>query len=157
MAGFNPQTEELVELKSSHGGASDPMGTGLVGAQSTVNLGRSAILGRPQVRYRDFLLEVDVYAAPGLATRDGRPGLEVHFYCPRCRNICRVTSDRKAIDFVPRQERDPQTGQMVARGELSIEPMKCAWELAGDERRMQFGLGLCNLAIAIDKNIAKDA
>lgn len=157
MAAFNPQTEELIELKSSNAGATDPTGTGMVGAQSTINLGRSAIIGRPQVRYRDFVLEVDVYAAPGLATKDGRPGLEVHFYCPRCRNVCRVTSDRKAIDFTPRMERDAQTGQMVPRGELSIEPMRCSWELEGDVRRMEFGLGLCGLRFAIDKNVGKDA
>jgi hypothetical protein len=162
---FDPEREELVPLKGdpsevhasdvySQGRHYDPGGSGMVGMASQMNLQRTA-LGHPLIRYRDVVIEADVYAAP-----DG--GLIVNLYCPRCRNSLTVPSGRKAIDFEPQTVRDKATGQLVKRGKISIETFRCTWELgrgtdATAADRMQFGTGLCNWTVAVDNNRARDA
>jgi hypothetical protein len=97
-----------------------------------------------QVRYKDFLLEVDVYELPNTPTK-------VVLLCPKCRNALQITADRKRIDF-------DKSELTQFGGRLNIEKFQCAWESAETEgRRVQFGLGLCGWKVAIENNIAKDA
>jgi hypothetical protein len=97
-------------------------------------------LGRPAIRYKDRIMEADVYPAP-----DGK-GVLVHIHCPRCEHVNVIRSDRKNVEY------DRRTNL------LSVEPYQCCWELGDrDNERMAFGVGLCRLRLAIDKNVAKDA
>lgn len=130
---FDPKTEEVVHLAGD-------MDHGL---SSTVRLDKNKI--EIQVRYRDFLVTCD------LNQIEGAP-MHLLWLCPRCRHTSTITSDKKQMSYEPK--RLQQFG-----GELCVEPFKCAWELdsSRDGRRMEFGLGLCNLTLAIDCNIAKDA
>jgi hypothetical protein len=151
MNAYDPKTEELEHLAGDEpdpgmyqtGKHFDPMGTGAMGHASQVDLSRGA-LAHPMIRYKDFVLEVDVYAVPD------SDEISVVLLCPRCRNALKVSSLRKRIEFERPSQRYPQ-------GVLSIEPLRCSWELESDGRRMEFGLGMCNWSVAIDKNIAKDA
>lgn len=142
MASHNPQTEELYTICDS---SPDPAGTGLVGSHSQINLNRSA-LGHPKIRYRDLVLEADVYLAPGIPMPAGQIALEVHVYCPRCRHNLRITSDRKKIEF------DPAAGAPQDGGRISIEAFQCTWEQEDHN-----GSGLCKTKLAVENNIARDA
>lgn len=128
---INPTTEELYSIKED---AQDPEGLVQGGYSSTVGLNKTAI-GNPQIRYKDFVLTVDVYKMDNQ--------MMIHLYCPRCRNALRITSERKQIDF--------------SNGKLSVEPFKCTWELESEGRRMEFGLGLCSWQVGIHENVARDA
>lgn len=118
------------------------------GMMSEADLTKSAI-AHPYIRYKDVVLEVDVYLAPGARNLSSE---NLHFVvlCPRCKNALTVRGDRKDIEFVPPTASSP-------RGILSCEPFQCTWELESDGRRMEFGLGLCNWKVGIHKNMAKDA
>ena len=136
-------TEEIFELEK---GVVDPTGhdPNMVGYRSSVLLDKSKI--PIQVRYKDFLLEVDLYL-----NGEGNPD-KVLLLCPQCRNQLQITSERKAISFEPNALKE-------FGGRLNIEPFKCTWEKdsSKDGRRMEFGLGLCGWRVAIDNNVAKDA
>lgn len=143
---FDKEREELVHLA---GDQPDPL-TGMPGVEtaragggimSTVRMTKSAA-GHPKVRYKDFVLELDVYEPPGAPRY-------VHLICPRCRHALRITEDRKAMEYDP--TRDVENG-----GRISVEKFTCTWELPED-RRMEFGLGLCRWTVAIDNNVARDA
>ncbi len=128
--------------------APDPMGTGLVGLQSGME---RVPLCKPLIRYRDLVMEVDVYPLPGLATAPGVPQFEIVLLCPRCStpdhpHHLRITSDRKHIELEMVSEHSYDGAR------LSVEGFECTWE-AGLER----GSGLCRWKVAIDKNVAKDA
>lgn len=138
MGSFDPQREELVHLA---GDAPDPMGTGLLGQQASVNLTKTA-LGHPKIRYRDVVIEADVYALPG-------EPMHVHILCPKCRNALRIPADRKRIEY------DPKGGPPQDGGRISIETFECTWEVSAD--RQQFGVGLCRWRVAVENNIARDA
>jgi hypothetical protein len=143
---YNPRLEQLYHVA---GDAPDPLdGQRRGGVASTMQLTKTA-LGNPFIRYKDVVIEADVYAQP-----DGK-GYLVHLICPKCRHALRVTSEMKAIEFELPSARHP-------RGVLSIEPMRCPWEQGRgtDETaadRMEFGTGMCNWTAAIDRNVAKDA
>lgn len=148
MRAYDPHREELVHLAGDPdtGGmtargfeaAPDPWGTGKVGYQQTADLTSNA-LGHPKIRYRDLVIEADVYAMPGAP-------MHVHIICPRCRNALRIPADRKRIEY------DPAAGAPTDGGRLSIETFECTWE-AGAER----GSGLCRWRVAVDDNVARDA
>lgn len=79
---------------------------------------------------------------------------EIHWLCPKCHGggqgyMSRIPSSRKQIDFDPRR-------RVEVGGSLNVEPFKCPWEL-GEDRRMEFGLGMCGLVLAIDNSVARDA
>lgn len=165
---FDPSREELysiIDEESADGAAAgdvyrqgsfaDPSGSGLMGQASQMRLKEMA-LGHPLIRYKDLVLEADVYKDP-----EGG-GLMVNIFCPRCRNSLRITSQRKQIEFTAALVRDRATGRMLKRGTLSVSPFQCTWELGrGTDQtgadRMDFGMGLCRWTVAIDNNVAKDA
>lgn len=164
---FNPQTEQLEFIAGDQpavvqqGRAADPMGTGLVGNHSTVRLDKSA-LGHPLVRYKDHVLECDIYPLLGAAWDGASAGaLEVILICPNCRHQLRVTSDKKAIEFAPGMPELDDAGQPIVRGTLSVEPFQCTWEL--DTTRdvkatvQSHGDNICRWRVGIDKNVARDA
>jgi hypothetical protein len=107
---------------------------------------------------QDLLLTVDVYPAEG----PDKP-LEIHYVCPRCTKQGRITSEMKAMEFDPTDNRPLKlpNGQItVTGGRLSVEPFQCTHELPEHVKhvqRAQGGLTLCLLRIAIDNNVAKDA
>lgn len=137
MGSFDPQREELVHLA---GDAPDPSGSGLVGHQASLNLSRTA-LGHPKIRYRDLVIEADVYALPGVP-------MYVHILCPKCRHALKIAEDRKHIEY------DPKAGPPQDGGRISIEAFQCTWEM--DDQRQQFGLSLCGWKVVVDNNIARD-
>lgn len=112
------------------------------GVQSTLFLNRSAI-AHPIVTYKDFVLTLDVYK------HEGEP-MVVHLICPRCHHCLTIPEQKKAIEL--ELDAGPQN-----QGRISIETFECTWELEGEKRRMQFGLGLCRWRVAIENNVAKDA
>ncbi len=132
-APYDPKTEEVFHLK----------GDAHTGYATQLNLDHSK--REVLVRYKDFLLTVDVYRLP-------ETPMKAILYCPRCRNVLTITADKKQMSYEP-------TRNVEAGGELSVEAFQCTWELDQREegRRMEFGLSLCKLRLAIDKNIAKDA
>ena len=167
MNAFNPQTEELVYVAGDKPVAvqnnlsarsPDPRDVGLLGKSSTMRLDKAA-LGHPLIRYRDRVIEADVY--PFL---DGdndpaadRQRLEVILICPCCENQLRVTSDRKAIEWAPGLPEIDDAGQVIVRGVISIEPFQCTWEKDGKAAVTGHGENLCRWRVGIDKNIARDA
>lgn len=109
-------------------------------------------LARPKLEYRGRYshgaqgythkeVHCEVYAADDV--------LMVHTLCVRCGKPQRITSDRKKISW------DKERG-------LFIEPFECTWELddvggVGQDRRVNFGLSLCNTRVAYDGKTVKDA
>lgn len=115
------------------GDAPDPMGSHRIGQEISADLTKTA-LGHPKIRYRDRIIEADVYGIDG--------SLMIHLICPKCStpdtvHALKISSDQKQISY------DPSDGR------LSIEPFSCTWE-APD------GVGLCKWRVAIDDNVAKD-
>lgn len=106
---------------------------------------------RVRVDYKGQAIYCEVYRHP-----DGSS--EVHWMCPRCQggghgHMSRIPSSRKQIDFDP-------TRMKEVGGCLNVEAFMCPWEnsgQAGGDRRMEFGLGLCKLALVIDNSVARDA
>jgi hypothetical protein len=163
MNAYNPQTEELFYVGGDRPAAvqnslaarsPDPRDAGLLGRSSTVRLDKAA-LGHPLIRYRDRVIEADVF--PFLADGD-ETRLEVILICPRCEHELRVTSDRKHIEWTPgAPEIDSATGEAVVRGEISIEPFQCTWEKDTKTPVTGHGENLCRWRVGIDKGIARDA
>lgn len=143
--------KELVQLA---GDAPDPHGTGRRGIASTTRLdaGKVEVL----VPYRgDLLMTVDVYVLPN-------EPIQVHYVCPRCHKLGRITGDRKQIEFDPKAGRaiELDGAKIYNGGELNIEPFQCTNELpehAHHVRGDRHGLTLCKLTLAIDRSVAKDA
>jgi hypothetical protein len=151
MRAYDPETEELEHLAGDApaviGKVDEAMRSGR-GIGTETDLSKTAI-AHPMVRYKDMVLEVDLYLEPGAPDLSSQ---YLHFIvlCPRCRNALTVRGDRKEIEF------RPPTAELP-RGVLSCSPFKCTWELESDGRRMEFGLGMCNWTVGIHKNVAKDA
>lgn len=104
-------------------------------------------LGRVRVRYRDTVVFCEVY-------QHGSEPMQIHWMCPRCHgggkgHMSRITADRKQIEYDPR-------AQLADGGCLNVETFVCPWEL-GEDRRMEFGLGMCNLRLVIENSVARDA
>lgn len=125
--------EDIYEIK---GDAKDPLGQVEGGRSSTIGFSKAAI-GRPVVRYGNFLLTCDVYGVG--------EGLYVHLYCPKCRNALSIPATKKQIDY----DR--------VKNVLSVEPFRCTWETDPEGRRMEFGLGMCGWSVGISNNVARDA
>lgn len=149
---YNPATEELEQLAGDppdvyqtgrHGDPLGQMDPKAMGYASQMDLSKSA-LAHPMIRYKDFVIEADVYRVPD------SDELQVVILCPRCRNALTISSLKKDVQF-------EMPSAKHQRGVLSIEPFGCTWELESDGRRMEFGLGLCNWKVGINKNVAKDA
>lgn len=128
--GYNARKEELYEIKQD---LVEHQSRGM----STVHFDNAA--AHAKVRYREFLLECDVYEAGGLIT--------VVLFCPRCKQQLKIDSSRKAIEWDP------------VRGLLSVEPFQCTWELPDEHlgQKREFGFSLCRWTAAIDKGVARDA
>lgn len=123
--------------------AGDPAISSRVGA---FDLTQGA-LGRVRVRYRDTVIFCEVYQHPG------QP-MQVHWMCPRCHgggkaHMSRITGDRKRIEYDPK-------AQLEDGGRLNVEAFTCPWE-RGEDRRMEFGLGMCGLRVVIENSVARDA
>lgn len=136
----------------------DPTGTGQVGRAATIHLDRHP-LARTMVRWKDMLLEVDLYP---LADADAAGALEILIFCPRCRHQLRIDSRRKAVEFdlhkTPAWVTDAGLAlATVVQGTISIEPFSCTWELEDGHGRKDFGMSLCRWSVAIDGNVARDA
>ena len=127
MEAYNPQKEELYHVA----GDADH------GIASDVSLSNSA-WAKPQIRYSgrygEFVLGCELYNLNG--------EMALHLICPKCRHSLWIKSSKKQMDF------DKNKG-------LSVEPFMCTWEL--EERRIEFGIGLCNWKAVINENRARDA
>lgn len=138
MPNFDPAREEL-----EHVAGDDPDKSSGV---SRFDLTQGA-LGRVRVRYRDTAIFCEVYHHPG-------EPMQIHWMCPRCHgggkgHMSRITADRKRIEYDPKAQRDDG-------GRLNVEAFTCPWEL-GEDRRQDFGIGLCKLQLVIDNSVARDA
>lgn len=152
---FDPSKESLYTLKEDVLPTVETPYTGSlpddgprVGVSSTIGLHKTKI-ARVPVRYtgrvseaRDRISEMDVYRMGGQ--------LAINFYCWKCGNSSWIREGQKEINFD------------LTSNVLSISPFKCSWEYGrgtdatkGD--RIAFGMGLCNLAVVVDNNIAKDS
>ena len=80
-----------------------------------------------------FEIECEVYETDGI--------LSVHTVCPKCRHSQWIDGRNKKIEW--------------RGGELYVEPFTCPWEMGED--RVEFGFGLCNMRVAYDGKVAKDA
>lgn len=128
--------------QEEHVAGDDP---GLTQKLGIFDLSRNA--HRVRVSYKGQHIYCEVY-------RHADGSSEIHWMCPRCHgggkgHMSRIPSTRKQIDFDPR--RMTEVG-----GCLNVEAFMCPWEL-GEDRRMEFGLGLCKLALVIDNSVARDA
>lgn len=135
---FDPSREELEHLAGD-----DPSVSSRLGTMSL----QQSMLGRVRVRYRDTVVFCEVYQHPG-------EPMQVHWMCPKCRGggkgyMSRISGDRKRIEYDPKSQTEDG-------GRLNVEAFKCTWE-AGEDRRMEFGLGLCGARLVIDNSIARDA
>lgn len=138
MANFDPVREHL---EHAAGDVPDE-GHGQLGL---FDLTRNAY--RVRVRYKDTVIFCEVFQLVG-------EPLQIHWMCPRCgplneKRMSTIRGDRKTIDFDPRS-------QLEDGGRLSVEQFKCPWELESANRRMEFGLGLCGLELAIDNSRAHE-
>lgn len=127
---YNPNTEELFHVAGDED----------TGVSADVKLTKTA-LDRPQIRYDgkygNFVIGTELYEMNG--------ELALHIICPKCRKALWIKSSKKQMDW------NPEDG-------ISVEPFECTWETdESDQRRMEFGLGLCRWRAAIDNNRAKDA
>ena len=132
----------LAEPNEEHVAGDDPSLSSKVGIFDLARNGH-----RVRVRYKDQHVYCEVYRAA-----DGSQ--EVHWMCPRCHGgargyMSRIPSSRKQIDFDP--ARLTEVG-----GELNVEAFVCPGEL-GEDRRQDFGIGLCKLELVIDNSVARNA
>ena len=169
---YNPQSEELFYVAGDKPAAMqqsnlhqqgmvqspDARDAGLLGHQSSMRLDKAA-LGHPLIRYRDRVIEADVYPyLDGENDPGDQQRLEVILICPCCEHELRVTSDKKAIEWIPGQpEIDPSTGQVIVRGLISIEPFMCTWEKDTKAAVTGHGENLCRWRVGVAKGIARDA
>jgi len=140
---YNEKTHELYDIKAD---ALDAEGlprfnNGAYGGVGGHNF-EHAREAEVQVRYKDRIFFCDLYRYSD--------ELRIHMHCPRCTNVIRISSTRKALEWDP------------VDGILSVEPMECPWEIGRGtdgttSDRIAFGLGLCRFKFAIDANIMKDA
>lgn len=102
------------------------------GRSATQDFSQSAT-AHPQIRYKDLLIECDLYETDGQYS--------VHLICPRCHNFLKIESMHKTMEW------DGKT--------LSVEPFECTWELGA--ARQEFGVSLCRWRVGVQRGIAKDA
>lgn len=159
---YDDRTEEMIPLAGDGDptktgivrqstSSRDPTGTGLVGASSGVQLDKTKD-ATVVVRYKDRLIEADVYAFPGAP-------IKLVLLCPRCGNALNIESDKKQMSF--EKSAPQQVGDFVNMGRLNVEPFECTWELpdAGVHvpGLVSAGTSLCRWKVGISNNIARDA
>lgn len=131
--------------------AFDPTGTGQVGASSGVQLDKTKDC-TVVVRWKDMLLEVDVYKF------EGAP-LKLVLMCPQCGNTLNIESDKKQMAL--EKHAPQQVGEFMNYGKLDVEPFQCTWEKrdAGPHvpGLVSGGLSLCKWKVGISNNVARDA
>lgn len=90
-------------------------------------------------RWGSMIMGIDIYPDLG-------EGLMAHIICPRCRKALRISGKNKKIEFSKEE------------GKLFIERFTCTWETSdvNSERRMEFGMSLCNTSLVIENNRARD-
>jgi hypothetical protein len=133
----DPYSDDPAVSAYRQGTHADPTGTGQMGHASQLDMthGATKVNVRYDGKYGRYVMNTDVYeATPGQ--------YEVHIHCPKCHEVSRITSERKAIEF--------------EGGFLSVERWGCCWEMP-EGRRMEFGIGLCRASYAVDRNVLKDA
>lgn len=84
-----------------------------------------------------FMVECEVYQVDD--------HLLVHTVCPKCRHAQNIDSRNKQMDF----DRE--------RMMLKIEPFTCPWEMGGEDEHRGFGVGLCQMRVAYDGRVIRDA
>lgn len=141
MSVYNREREELVHIAGT-APANDPVTGKAGGYVSSLNLAANPDIQHPLVRYKDRVIECDVYFAGASVTA-------VDIVCPRCQNALRISAERKQIFYDPNHQREDG-------GRLSVERFECTWEAEPGGRRMEFGLGLCRWSAEIDNNVARD-
>lgn len=145
----DPKTEELYEIKRDV--IENAHGQKVEAISSNIKMTNNA-MAHPMVRYKDRILECDLYSMPDGNGNHGH--FMLNFYCPRCENSLRILSTRKAMSWDPNPN-------VQGGGYLSVEAFKCTWELGRSEAtrgdRIIAGLGLCNWQVGIERNVAKDA
>lgn len=157
---FDPQTEELTFIagdKAVHQRRREHHG-GAISSSSTVHLDKAA-LGHPLIRYRNRLIEADVYPLLGAPVgEDGKQAIEVIIICPRCEHELRISSLAKSVHWEPGAAvLDVERQAMVFRGQLSVEPFTCTWEINTKTPVTGHGENLCRWRVGIDKGLALDA
>ena len=80
-------------------------------------------------------IECEVYEADGI--------FSVHAVCPKCRHALWIDGRNKKVEY---DKRD---------GKLFVEPFMCPWEMTTE--RQSFGIGLCQLRLAFDGKVVKEA
>ena len=84
----------------------------------------------PPQGMQSILVECEVYLSPD--------EIMIHSACPKCRHMIKIDSSNKEITF------DPERG-------IFVEAFICPWEMgdamAGGDRRIDFGVGLCNMRV----------
>lgn len=80
-------------------------------------------------------IECEVYKVDGV--------LSVHTACPKCRHSLMIDGRNKNIE--------------LQGDKLFIEPFECTWEMGGNDDHHAYGFGLCQLKLAYDGKVAKDA
>lgn len=97
----DPQKEELYFIK---GDQPDPSGTGLRGTSMGMDMTRTAI-AHPMIRYRDRVVEADVYAV--------QDELSVHILCPKCEQGLKISNKKKRVE--------------LSGDKLTTERIGCTW------------------------------
>lgn len=124
---FDPNKEELYHVA----------GDADTGIAADTHLTKSA-WKQPQIRYSgkygDFVMTCEIYKIGN--------ELSMHLICPKCRHALMIKNTQKQMDW------DDDKG-------LTVEPFRCTWEL--DDRRIEFGVGLCNWTAVIDCSRVRDA
>lgn len=107
---------------------------------------RGAAIGQLHLRYAGnhvspppgmshLQIECEIYEVDGI--------FSVHTVCPKCGNGQWIDGKNKRVEYDARAKT------------LHVEPFKCSWEMSAD--RQEFGVGMCNLRLAYDGKVAKDA
>lgn len=76
--------------------------------------------------------------------------LMLHVICPSCGHQVALSNKRSQMEYD------------AIKREISVTPWTCTWEKGRGtdntaDDRMDFGLGLCNARLVIDKNLMRDA
>lgn len=90
----------------------------------------------PQIRYKDSLIECELYLDPGTGL------FMLHAMCPRCCHALRISQEQKDMEW------DGET--------ISVEPFQCPWELDSNLNVGTF-TNMCRWRVGVSHGIAKDA
>ena len=108
--------------------------TGIAKAQVTLIYKSSRVAPPPGMDH--YEIECEIYEVDGL--------MSVHTVCPKCRHATMISAQVAKMSY------DKNRG-------LFVDKFKCPWEMGGEDDRTEFGIGNCNLVLAYDGKIARDA